>query len=100
MDQTTEAGEGLLDALIGRPLPERYLLRYLRDGYTLADAFRPGQAWGTKVFCVYANTLPPHDDGDIIRIAIIRTPAGYWLHRVEAIGGDPHKRNVFVKSTR
>lgn len=75
-----------------------YALRYLRDGYTFADAFRPNQSGLQRRFTVDAAALPAHTDDDIIQTASESAPAGYWLQSVEAIGGDSHIRQVFGKS--
>lgn len=75
----------------------RYYLRYLRDGYILADAFRPALGWGARGYSVDATTLPPHTDADIIKHAHDSAPPGYWLHHIEAVGGEPHRRDVFKK---
>ena len=75
-----------------------YRLRYLRDGYILADAFRPYPHGLEQRFTVDAAALPPHTDDDIIQTAAESAPKGYWLQRIEAIGGDPHIRQVFAKA--
>ena len=84
-----------LDCVVGRPVPKRYYLRYLCDDYTLADAFRPQPGWGAKGYTVEATSLGEHTDQDIIRCAQETAPPGYWLQHIEAIGGEPHRRDVF-----
>lgn len=76
-----------------------YEATYLVDGYILADAFRLQPGWGSKVTRVQADTLPPHTDSDIVDAAHRGSPPGYWLQRVDAYGGTPHQRTLFVKST-
>ena len=39
-----------------------------------------------------------HTDDDIINAAKETAPDGYWLQHIEAIGGDPHVRDVFKKA--
>ncbi len=89
---------GQVERGVGRPAPERYVVRYLRDDYTLADAFRPDWSWGSKGYVVEAAKLGEHTDEDLIRIAHQTAPQGYWLQHIEAIGGEPHRRDVFKKS--
>ena len=95
-DTTTPAGS--VERPVGRPAPTRYYLRYLCDGYILADAFRPQPGWGSKGYFVEAAALGEHTDADIIRCAAETAPPGYWLQHIEAIGGDPWRRDVFMKS--
>jgi hypothetical protein len=76
----------------------RYYLRYLCDGYILADAFRPIPHWGAKRYTVEAAPLGEHTDADIIKAAQDTAPDGYWLQHIEAIGGEPHVRDVFKKA--
>lgn len=84
---------------VGQQTPTRYYLRYLCDGYTMADAFRPHPGWGSKGYTVEASQLGEHtDDDDIIRCARETAPPGYWLQHIEAIGGEPPRRDVFKKS--
>lgn len=86
---------------VGRPMPERatmYRLRYLCDGYTVADAFRPVPGWGAKAYTVQADALGEHTDADVIQAARETAPRGYWLQHVEAIGGEPHRRDVFKQA--
>lgn len=83
---------------VGRLDPTRYSLRYLCNGYTLADAFRPQLGWGAKGYTVEASALDEHTDADVIQAAQETAPNGYWLHHIEAIGGDPHVRDVYSKS--
>lgn len=95
------AGVVPVDATVGRPEPKRatfYRMRYLRDSYTLADAFRPQPGWGSKVYTAEAAALGEHTDQDVIRAAQETAPPGYWLQHIEAIGGHPHRRDVFKKS--
>lgn len=75
-----------------------YRLRYLCDGYTVADAFRPVPGWGTKGYTVQADALGEHTDADVIQAARETAPRGYWLQHVEAIGGDPWRRDLFKKA--
>ena len=75
-----------------------YYVRYLCNGYTLADAFRPQPAWGVRTSKVKAAPLGEHTDDDIINAAKETAPDGYWLQHIEAIGGDPHVRDVFKKA--
>ena len=82
---------------VGRPAPTRYYLRYLCDSYTLADAFRPQPGWGEKGYFVEADKLGEHTDEDVIRAAQETAPPGYWLQHIEAIGGEPRRRDVFKK---
>ena len=98
MEQEQQAGTGPLERPVGRPVPTRYYLRYLCDGYTLADAFRPQPGWGAKGYTVEADKLGEHTDEDVIRAAQETAPPGYWLQHIEAIGGEPHRRDVFKKS--
>lgn len=89
-----------LDCGVGRLVPKRaieYRMRYLRDGYILADAFRPHPGWGCKGYTVDAARLGEHTDDDLIRVAQETAPPGFWLHHIEAIGGEPHVRQVFKK---
>lgn len=76
-------------------MTSRYIVRYLRDGYVLADAFRPQPNWGEKSFSVSANDLPPHTDGDLIAMAQDTAPDGYWLQRITAFEGG--ERVVYSK---
>ncbi len=75
-----------------------YETTYRIDGYTLADAFRPQPDWGTMRFRVSASELPEHTDQDVVDAARKGAPVGYWLQRVEAIGGDPHIRELMSVS--
>lgn len=95
MEQEQQAGTGPLERPVGRPAPTRYYLRYLCDGYTLADAFRPQPGWGSKGYTVEADNLGEHTDEEVIRAAQETAPAGYWLQHIEAIGGEPNRRDVF-----
>jgi hypothetical protein len=95
------ADAGPVDCKVGRLEPARaamYRLRYLCDGYIVADAFRPVPGWGAKGYTVQADALGDHTDADVIRAAQETAPVGYWLQHVEAIGGDPHRRDVFKKA--
>lgn len=76
----------------------RYCLRYLCDGYIMADALRPTPGWGSKGYTVDAAQLGEHTDEDLIRCAKETAPPGYWLQHIEAIGGDPRVRDVFKKA--
>jgi hypothetical protein len=49
-------------------------------------------------YTVQADALGDHTDADVIRAAQETAPVGYWLQHVEAIGGDPHRRDVFKKA--
>lgn len=91
-------GESALERGVGRPVPERYYMRYLCDGYILADAFRPTPGWGSKGYHVEADKLPPHTDAEIVRCAQESCPPGYWLQHVEAIGGPRGRRDLFKKA--
>ena len=71
-----------------------YDARYLFDGYTFADAFRPRPGWGSKTSRVCADGWPAHTDDEVIDAARRGTPAGYWLQSIEAIEGEPHIRVV------
>ncbi len=85
---------------VRRPAPKRaaqYRLRYLCDSYTLADAFRPQPGWGSRGYTVDAAALGEHTDADVVDAALQTAPQGYWLQRVEAIGGEPHIRTVWSK---
>ena len=73
-----------------------YDARYLIDRYTLADALRPQPGWGSKTRRVCADGWPVHNDAEVIEAARAATPRGYWLQRVEAIGGEPHIRVVMA----
>lgn len=68
---------------------------YCRDGYTLADAFRPQPSWGKRSFSADIDANTP--DAEIIKEADKLSPQGYWLQRIEVIGGDPHVRVAFAK---
>jgi hypothetical protein len=74
---------------------ETYVLRYLVDGYRLADAFRPNPKWGSTTYTVKASGLPPHDDADVVKSAQEAAPPGHWLQRVTAIGSG--ERELFCK---
>ena len=76
----------------------RYYLRYLCDGYTLADAFRPQPNWGAKCYTVDGDQLGAHTDINLIEAAKRSAPAGYWLNRIETFGGPDHGRVVFKKA--
>lgn len=97
-EQKQPADAGRLQQAVGRPVPERYVVRYLRDDYILADAFRPDWSWGSTGYVVEAAKLGEHTDEDLIRAAQEKAPPGYWLQRIEAIGGEPHRRDVFKKA--
>ncbi len=73
----------------------RYIVRYLCDGYILADAFRPQTKWGEKSFSVNAKDLSPHTDGDLIAMAQDNAPDGYWLQRITAF--EEGERVVYSK---
>lgn len=73
----------------------RYTLRYLCDGYILADAFRPIPHYGEKRFSVEADALPAHSEEDIVKLARETAPDGYWLQRVTAIERDKPERTIF-----
>jgi hypothetical protein len=73
----------------------RYAITYLCGGYTLADAVRPDPLWGKRRFG--ADVTEPHTDAEIIKAARDSAPAGFWLHRLEALGGEPHLRVVYVR---
>ena len=75
----------------------RYTLRYLRDGYILADAFRPTPNWGEKKFSVEADSLPSHTDEDIVKLANETAPEGHWLQRVCAIKSGKADRTLFAR---
>lgn len=77
--------------------PSMYRLRYLRNGYTIADALRPQPDWGAKRYTVEAEPLGDHTDQDLIKVAHETAPEGYWLHLIEAIGGEPHVRQVYKR---
>lgn len=78
------------------PRTVRFILRYLVDGYILADAFRPQPNWGARTFSIEADKLPTLSDEEIIKGARESAPAGYWLHSITAIEADPAgERNVF-----
>ena len=98
MNQSDTPTEVPLERPVGRPVPTRYYLRYLCDGYTLADALRPHPGWGSKGYTVEAALLGEHGDEDVIRAAQEMAPPGYWLQHVEAIGGEPHRRDVFKQA--
>lgn len=72
-----------------------YETTYLINRYQLADVFRPDPLWGKRIFRVAASDLPDHTDSEIVDAARAGTPVGYRLHRVAAIGGDPHRRDVY-----
>lgn len=72
-----------------------YEMTYLRDGYTLADAVRPDPRWGKRIFRCEVDQ--PHPDTEIVQAARDTAPAGYWLHRVHAYGGDPHERVLYMR---
>lgn len=98
--QLPPADEGRLEPGVGRLEPERsiqYRIRYLCNRYILADAFRPYPGWGCKGYTADAACLGEHNDDDLIRVANETAPPGFWLHHIEAIGGDPHVRQVFKK---
>lgn len=77
--------------------PSIYRLRYLCNGYTIADALRPQPDWGAKRYTVETEPLGDHTDQDLIKVAHETAPEGYWLHLIEAIGGDPHVRQVYKR---
>ncbi|MEC5159579.1 MULTISPECIES: hypothetical protein [unclassified Janthinobacterium] len=74
-----------------------YEVTYMRNGYQLSDVFRPDSRWGKRIFRVQVATLPDHTDNEIVQAARVDVPVGYWLHRILAIGGDPHERKLFFK---
>lgn len=74
-----------------------YKVTYKKNGYQIADAFRPNPGWGERVFRVNESELPKHTDAEIVHAARLDAPVGYWLQRVIAIGGDPHERELFFK---
>ena len=99
-DTTQPAGGSPVERGVGRLVTERaiqYRMRYLCNGYILADAFRPHPGWGSKGYTVDAARLGEHTDDDLIRVAQETAPPGFWLHHIEAIGGEPHVRQVFKK---
>jgi len=72
-----------------------YILTYCCNNYTLADAFRPNPYWGKRRYRVYPDC--EMTDEELIKGAVDTTPEGYWLQHLEAIGGDPLVRTVFIK---
>jgi hypothetical protein len=73
----------------------RYILRYLCDGYILADAFRPIPHYGEKRFSVEADAMPEHSEEDIVKLANESAPDGYWLQQVTAIEHGKPERAIF-----
>lgn len=78
-------------------MTDRYALRYLRDGYILADVFRPIPHYGEKRFSVEADKLPEHTDEDIVKLSSETAPEGYWLQRVTAIERGKPERTIFCR---
>lgn len=76
-------------------MADRYTLRYLCDGYILADAFRPVLHYGEKIFSVEADGLPEHTDDEIVKLASETAPDGYWLQRVTAVENGKPERAIF-----
>jgi hypothetical protein len=73
-----------------------YILTYCCNSYTLADAFRPNPLWGKRLFTVDLDF--DISDEELIKGATDTAPEGHWLQHLEAIGGDPHRRTVFIKA--
>jgi len=71
-----------------------YQATYLRNDYRLSDALRPNPRYGNRIFNIDANSLPEHTDEDVISAAKDTAPDGYWLQKLEAYGGDPHRREI------
>lgn len=78
-------------------MADLYVLRYLRDGYILADAFRPIPHYGEKIFSVKAGELPDHSEDEIVKLANETAPDGYWLQRVTVIEHGRPERAIFGK---
>lgn len=76
-------------------MADRYILRYLRDGYILADAFRPIMHYGEKRFSVDGSAMPEHTEEEIVKLANETAPDGYWLQRVTAIEQGKPERTIF-----
>jgi|TARA_B110001454_G_scaffold215921_1_gene238224 hypothetical protein len=83
------------DQLNGEFMADRYTLRYLCDGYILADAFRPILHYGERIFSVDGSALPDHTEDDIVKLASETAPDGYWLQRVTAIEHGKPERTIF-----
>lgn len=97
-ENTSADGSCRLGRPVVQPVPERYVVHYVRDDYVVADAFRPDWSWGKKGYVVKVADLGEHTDDDVIRAAQQTAPQGYWLQWIEAIGGEPHRRDVFKKA--
>jgi hypothetical protein len=72
-------------------------VEYRREGYALADAFRPQPGWGIERHTAEGDRIPPGTtDAELIGAARANTPEGYRLGRVyERIDGV--ERNLYYE---
>lgn len=62
-----------------------FTMEYRKEGYSLADAFRPDPLWGRRVFTISAADAGTSDIEEIRKLAEATKPVGYKLHGVAAI---------------
>lgn len=64
-----------------------YRVEYRREGYCLADAFRPDPFWGKRMFTVDTEKLGTENVSAIAQAARETAPIGYQFHHLETMAG-------------